>query len=159
MIYNTDNSHGTYGSITVSGNGMVNLAAPTSGMYAGILIFQDRNDARALSSSVNATLTLSGTIYAPAAQLAESGNAQIVGSPGAVSIVVDSMAISRNGVIKSLSSNNSNSIVAAQAAAGGISELASVSDDDAFAPLSVNDDPSIYFVVTTLDMTTTTQKK
>jgi hypothetical protein len=116
-------------------------------------------DSRALSSSGNATLTLGGTIYAPAAQLAESGNAQIIASPASVSMVVDSVAISGNGVIKSLSSSNSNSIVAAQAAAGGISELASVGDDGAFAPLPVYDDPSIYFVVATLDMMPTMRKK
>ena len=73
-VYNTGNAGGTYGSITVSGNGTVTLAAPTSGTYAGIVIFQDRKDSRALSASGNATLTLSGTIYAPAAQLGESGN-------------------------------------------------------------------------------------
>jgi hypothetical protein len=158
-IYNTGNAGGTYGSITVSGDGTVALAAPTSGPYAGILIFQDRKDSRALSLSGSATLTLGGTIYAPAAQLAESGNAQIIASPASVSMVVDSVAISGNGVIKSLSSSNSNSIVAAQAAAGGISELASVGDDGAFAPLPVYDDPSIYFVVATLDMMPTMQKK
>jgi hypothetical protein len=74
-------------------------------------------------------------------------------------MVVDSVAISGNGVIKSLSSSDSNSIVAAQAAAAGISELASVGDADAFAPLPVYDDPSIYFVATTLDLMLTTQKK
>ncbi|MFI5386894.1 MAG: MBG domain-containing protein, partial [Fimbriimonadales bacterium] len=104
-IYNTSNSGGGYGSVTVNGNGTVSLTAPTSGPYAGILIFQDRNDTRALSFTGNARLTLSGTIYAEKAELAESGHAEIVSTSTPVSIVVDTMAISGNGIVKSLSSN------------------------------------------------------
>ncbi len=67
---------GTYGSITLSGNGTYNLTPPTTGTYAGILIFQSRDNTKALTFSGNAS-GMTGTIYAPAAQLAESGNAQL----------------------------------------------------------------------------------
>ena len=42
---------GTYGNITLSGNGSYNLSSPTTGTFAGIVIFQPRGHARILSSS------------------------------------------------------------------------------------------------------------
>jgi hypothetical protein len=98
MIYNTKSSTGTYGSVTLSGNGAISLTAPTTGTYAGILIFQDRDDAKALTFSGNAMQGMAGVIYAPAAQLAESGNAQMGSSSNPVSIIVDTLTLSGNGV-------------------------------------------------------------
>ncbi len=78
MIVNAGSKYpttgGTYGSITLSGNGSYNLSPPTTGTYAGIVIFQTRDNSKALTLSGNAS-GMTGTIYAPAAQLAESGNA------------------------------------------------------------------------------------
>ena len=45
---------GTYGSITLSGNGTFNLSAPTTGTYAGVVIFQPADNTKALSVSGNA---------------------------------------------------------------------------------------------------------
>ena len=67
---------GTYGSISLSGNGSYHLTPPTTGTYAGIVIFQARDNSKALTVSGNAS-GMTGTIYAPAAQLSESGNAQL----------------------------------------------------------------------------------
>ena len=36
MIYNTKVATGTYGSITLSGNGTIKLTGPTTGAYSGI---------------------------------------------------------------------------------------------------------------------------
>ena len=109
MIYNSgttyhsstgsDGSGGTYGTITLSGNGTFNLSAPASGAYAGILLFQDRNDARALSLSGNAMAALTGTIYAPKAQLVLSGNAQLKDT-----LIVDTLSLSGN-VVTNLAQN------------------------------------------------------
>ena len=65
---------GTYGSITLSGNGSYNLTPMTTGTYAGIVIFQTRDNSKAMTISGNAS-GMTGTIYAPAAALSESGNA------------------------------------------------------------------------------------
>ena len=75
-IYNGGNA-GTYGGIALGGNGTVRLTAAGSdnGLYPGILIFQDRNNTRALSFSGNALAGTSGMIYAKNALLALSGNA------------------------------------------------------------------------------------
>jgi hypothetical protein len=81
LIYNAGsnfpNSGGNFGGITLSGNGTVNLTAPTSGTYAGILFFQSRQNTRALSFSGNAMGGMTGVIYAQNALLSMSGNAAL----------------------------------------------------------------------------------
>jgi hypothetical protein len=80
-IYNAGSNYpgngGNFGGIALSGNGTFNLSAPTSGTYAGILIFQSRQNTRALSLSGNALAGMSGLIYAPNALLSMSGNAAL----------------------------------------------------------------------------------
>ena len=92
-IYNGGNA-GTYGGIALSGNGTFHLTAPgATGTYPGTVIFQDRNNTRALSFSGNALAGTSGTIYAKNALLALTGNASNSLSP----LVVGSLNISGNG--------------------------------------------------------------
>jgi hypothetical protein len=80
-MYNAGSNYpsagGTFGGITLSGNGTFNLTAPTTGTYAGILIFQSRQNTRALSFSGNAMAGMGGTIYAANALLSLSGNASL----------------------------------------------------------------------------------
>jgi hypothetical protein len=100
LIYNAGSNvlggSGTpsYGGITLSGNGTVSLPAPPLGTYAGILIFQARDNTRAMSLSGNATTGITGTIYAPAALLSLSGNAQLRTQ---VTLVVNQLQVSGNG--------------------------------------------------------------
>src|SRR5262249_2296814 len=58
FIYNASSSYpgsgGSFGGITVSGNGTCSLSATSTGPYADILIFQSRQNTRALSLSGNA---------------------------------------------------------------------------------------------------------
>jgi hypothetical protein len=81
MIYNAGsnfpNSGGNFGGITLSGTGTINLSAPMTGTNPGVLIFQSRQNTRALSISGNALAGMTGTIYAPSALLSLSGNAQL----------------------------------------------------------------------------------
>jgi hypothetical protein len=81
FIYNAGanypNSGGSFGGITLSGNGTFNLTAQTTGTYAGLLIYQSRQNTRALSLSGNAMAGLTGTIYAANALLSMSGNASL----------------------------------------------------------------------------------
>jgi hypothetical protein len=94
-FYNTEsafpNPGGTYGGITLSGNGTFNLTAPTSGPYAGVVIFQARTNTRAISLSGNAVEALGGTIYAKAALLYLSGNATLAGA-----VVVNELSLTGN---------------------------------------------------------------
>ena len=94
-----------YGGIALSGNGSFSLSAPTSGTYAGILIFQARDNTRALSISGNALAAINGaTIYAPVAQLAESGNGQLCGS-----LIVGTLSLSGNVVLTQTAAGTDNS--------------------------------------------------
>jgi CSLREA domain-containing protein len=81
MIYNAGsnypNSGGSFGGITLSGSGTFNLSAPASGPYAGVLIFQSRQNTRALSISGSIMTGLNDTIYAPNALLSLSGGGQL----------------------------------------------------------------------------------
>ena len=94
-IYNAGSNYpssgGNFGGITLSGNGTFNMTAPTTGTYAGILIFQSRQNTRALSFSGNAMLGMTGTIYAASALLSMSGNSQLQNP-----LVVDMLNLSGN---------------------------------------------------------------
>jgi len=92
---------GTFGAITLSGNASV--SAPSSGPYAGILIFQARDNSRAMAFSGNAMQGITGTIYAKIAQVAESGNAQVGSTSNPISMVADTMTLSGNAIANSVS--------------------------------------------------------
>ncbi len=51
------------------------MSAPTSGVYAGILIYQDRNTAPGVTLKLTggSTMTLDGIIYAPSTDVEFSG--------------------------------------------------------------------------------------
>jgi hypothetical protein len=99
MIYNAGSNYNggsgnTFGGITLSGNGTINLTAPTTGPFAGIVLFQSRDNLKAMSLSGNDTAGLSnGIVYAPGALLTISGNAIIQHVP----FVVDELQLSDNG--------------------------------------------------------------
>ena len=155
MFYNTKSSTGTYGGITLSGNGAISLTAPTTGTYAGILIFQDRASAKALTFSGNAMQGITGTIYAPAAQLAESGNAQIGSTSNPVSIIVDTLTISGNGIANTVTLSSPSGTVAytpAQIrAAYDINGVAFDGTGQTIAIVDAYDDPSIYQALDAFD--------
>ena len=87
------NSGGTFGAITLSGNGTISLTPATTGSYAGILFLQPAANTQVLTFSGNAMSGMTGTIYAPSAQLVASGNAQV-----SAAIIVDTMTLSGNAV-------------------------------------------------------------
>ena len=97
MIYNAGSNFpmpagGSFGGLTLAGNGVISLTPMDSGTYAGIVIFQSRDNTCALSLSGNGSLSLHGGVtYASAALLSESGNAQSEGP-----IVVSRLQISGN---------------------------------------------------------------
>ena len=145
-IFNAGNKYsttgGTYGSISLSGNGSYNLSPPTSGTYAGVVIFQSRDNTKVLTLSGNAS-GMTGTIYAPAAELTESGNAQVN-----VSLDVDLLSISGNGIANTITLSSPSGTVAytpAQIrAAYGINGAAFDGTGQTIALVDAYDDPSIY---------------
>ncbi len=63
------------GSLQLSSNTVLNLSAPTSGTYAGVVIFQDRANTTPVSLSSNSAMTLTGAVYVPSASLTLASNA------------------------------------------------------------------------------------
>jgi hypothetical protein len=96
LIYNAGNASGNFGGIDLSGNGAFSLTAPTLGTYQGILLFESRDNTRAISFSGNGGVGIApgSTIYASSALLALGGNASLQAQ---VSLVVDRYQISGNG--------------------------------------------------------------
>ena len=68
-IYNAGSkfasSGGTYGAITVGGNGTVKLTPAATGAYANLLFVQTATNSTTLTFGGNAIEGISGTIYAP----------------------------------------------------------------------------------------------
>ena len=100
LIYNAGSNYNggsgtTFGSVTMSGSGTLNLTPMTTGIYAGIAIFQSRDNAKVMSISGAAITGLNGgTIYAPAATLTLSGSTQVGGSGVSSSLIVNELALS-----------------------------------------------------------------
>jgi hypothetical protein len=94
--------------ITVSQLGVVNLSAPASGPYQGVAVFQDPASANPVSFSDEATVTISGVVYAPAAPVSITGNAVVTINPGAgtsppspiaAALIAFDLNVSGNGVL------------------------------------------------------------
>jgi len=101
MIFNAGSKYstgtgGTYGSIALGGTGTYNLSPATNGIYAGIVLFQPVDNTKSITVTANGS-GITGVIYAPSAQLSESGN----GALDASSLIVDTLTISGNGVANS----------------------------------------------------------
>jgi hypothetical protein len=140
---------GNYGSITFSGNGSFTLSPPTSGTYAGVVLFQARDNARALNFSGN-TSAMTGTIYAPSAQLVESGSAQL----SKASLIVDLLTMSGNVVMNAHLQPPAGTVAYTPAqirAAYGINNLALDGTGQTIAIVAAYDDPNIYPAVDAFD--------
>jgi len=74
MIFNAPQNSNDIVSIQGSGKGAVNVTPPSSGLYQGISIFQDRNSATSLNIAGNGNFNFEGTFYAASALLKISGN-------------------------------------------------------------------------------------
>jgi hypothetical protein len=97
VIYNAGshfpNPGGSFAGIALSDNATANLTAAASGTYAGVVVFQARDNTRALSLSSNASVMLTGTIYASAALLTVSGDGSLHGP-----VIADRLTVTDNGV-------------------------------------------------------------
>jgi hypothetical protein len=71
MLYNIG------GQINISGDTLVNVSPPSSGMYMGITMFQDRNNPTTVNLAGRAASLIAGTYYFPAAQVQLSGGSDL----------------------------------------------------------------------------------
>jgi Flp pilus assembly protein TadG len=72
MFFNAPQSNSD--NINLAGLGSMNITPPTSGIYTGLTIFQDRNATIPLSVSGNGATSITGTFYAAKALLGVTGN-------------------------------------------------------------------------------------
>jgi len=97
MFYDVGGS--SYGSIDLSGADVVNLSAPTSGTYSGILFFQDRSVPLGSSGSKitgSTGSTFDGAIYFSTTSVTYGGSSS---SGGYTIIVADTVSISGNSTL------------------------------------------------------------
>jgi type II secretory pathway component PulJ len=77
------------------GSSQVNLAAMTSGTYAGIVVWQAAADTTTLSFASGPQAAFTGAIYAPAAELSVGGTSQ----ESATAVVVQNLVIVSSGAL------------------------------------------------------------
>jgi hypothetical protein len=82
------------GTIKINGNMTVNLSAPTSGTYHGLVIYQDRNLASPPSHTFNggANMNFNGSIYLPGSAVTYSGG----GVTAITALIADTIAFKGN---------------------------------------------------------------
>jgi hypothetical protein len=98
MIYNNPNGNSSSQGINIAGNsaGNVTLSALSSGPYAGILMWQNREATQGLSIAGQGSFNLSGTFYAANANLSVSGNGvAVIGSQ----YISRTLSLSGNGTV------------------------------------------------------------
>ena len=85
------------GGIKITGNGDADMTPPASGPYRGISLFQQRSYSEPVHLSGNGDLRVTGTVYAPAAEVNLTGNGSSDVYGGA--IIANSVELSGNGDI------------------------------------------------------------
>ena len=153
-IYNAGSScpstGGTYGSINWSSTGTFNLSAPSSGTYAGILIFQSRDNSQTLSINVSGKSGsgIKGTVYAASAQVVDGGTTALTGS-----LIVNLLTVTSGATADSLNVPDGGvAYTPAQVlSAYGISNLALDGTGQTIAIVDAYDDPGIFQAVDAFD--------
>jgi hypothetical protein len=95
-------------SLSIAGNGNIDLEAPSTGTYQGILFYQDRANTSTAYITGNGNETVAGVMYFPSALLHFSGNGgssnNLNGSAN-TSIVAKDLSIDGNAYIKNSGSS------------------------------------------------------
>jgi Flp pilus assembly protein TadG len=98
------------GNTSLPGNVGLNLTAPTSGTYNGIVIFQPASNANALNLNGNSGSTFQGIVYAPGAAVSLTGNS---GSSIYADFIAKSLNLVGNSTLNDYASINGNSVLSA----------------------------------------------
>jgi hypothetical protein len=81
-------------SLSINGNAHLDLSAPTSGTYSGMLLVADRSNTSNLTINGDATSSMTGAIYAPDGSVSYNGN--FAGVSGCTQVVAQTVAWSGN---------------------------------------------------------------
>ncbi len=98
-IYLTSSTGSNYATVTINGGATVNLTAPTSGDYSGLIFFADRNAPTGTSYKFNggSNQILGGALYAPKGAVQYSGGA--VGSTACTQLIGDTVTFTGNAAL------------------------------------------------------------
>jgi hypothetical protein len=72
--------------ISLTGQGSVNLSAPTGGSFKGVVLFQDPASSNLVSFTSKGVVVLDGVVYVPDAKVSITGNVTINHGPGTASL-------------------------------------------------------------------------
>jgi hypothetical protein len=86
------------GAFSFQGGGVINLSAPTSGTYAGLVMYQDRSNTNPISIANGTTTTITGTLYAAGSTITFAGGAQL--SQFGSQIIANEVNLSNNASVK-----------------------------------------------------------
>lgn len=86
----------TLGADTLTGSGNMNLQAPTTGTYNGVLIYQPSSDTSGMSITGSGGDSIKGILYAPTAPLTLTGSGSLNVS---LDMIVDRMTVTGSGSI------------------------------------------------------------
>ena len=93
------------GSLSLTGSGSLNISAPTTGTYNGILFFEDPADTNSMKITGSTGSTLQGIFYAPDAALTLTGSS---GATIQADLVVHALSMSGTADFTNYSTANSN---------------------------------------------------
>jgi Flp pilus assembly protein TadG len=99
----------TEGNTTVTGSSSVDLTAPTSGAYDGVLLFQSRTDNDPIQITGSSAMTLEGIIYAPDAALSFTGSG---GTQIYTDLIADSVSFTGSTSFQDYAVLNTTSVLA-----------------------------------------------
>jgi Flp pilus assembly protein TadG len=94
-------------SLVIDNGANVNLTAPSSGTYAGILVFQDSADTSAMSIQGGSNVSFNGAIYAPAANVT-LGNGS--GTSIDADLVANTLTMNGGGTLNATAASNFGSL-------------------------------------------------
>jgi Ca2+-binding RTX toxin-like protein len=117
---NANHLGGAFGAISLTGNGHLALSAPSTGTYAGDVLFQARDNTQTLTLSGNDMTGVVGAIYAPNALLAMSGNAHLNDA-----LIIGTMNLSGNAVFNTLAAPDGLGNSAGNSSGGGSTSASS----------------------------------
>lgn len=85
--------------LSLNGTSTVDLSPPTSGPYAGITIYQARDNTAALTINGASGSNLTGYVYAPAAPISYTGNSSVT-NQNCIRIIGDTVTMTGNSYVK-----------------------------------------------------------
>lgn len=86
---------------SINGNELVQLTPPTSGPYAGIVIYQEKTNTNTISINGTSDSYVSGFIYAPGAHVFYAGNSVSSTQSRCLRIVGNTVEMTGNSDLKS----------------------------------------------------------